>query len=152
MLMQPHTYTELFFLDDAAALAAGHRPCAECRRADYERFRAAWTIACPAATVTADTIDARLHADRLAGRASKRTYVDDVAALPDGAYVSVDGRAWLVRGAELLAWSAGGYTERRARGERGPVTVITPASIVRAIQAGYVAALHPSAHAVTGPR
>jgi hypothetical protein len=143
-LMQPRSYTELFFLDDAAALAAGHRPCAECRHADYQRFRAAWTAAHPGEIVTADTIDARLDGDRRAGH-TKRTYAEDVSALPDGAYVAVDGRAWLVWGAELLAWSAGGYVERASRPGHGETTVITPASIVRTIEAGYVPALHPSA-------
>lgn len=146
-LMRPHAYTELFFLDEAAALAAGHRPCAECRHADYLRFRAVWA-ACHGEPASADRIDAALHAERLAGRGTKRTYREDVVALPDGSYVSLDGAAWLVWGDQLLEWSAAGYTARRARPERGAVEVLTPRSIVGVIRAGYQPAVHPNAHAV----
>ena len=143
-LMTPGSYTELFFLDDAAALAAGHRPCAECRHADYLRFRAAWMAGHGAGAADADSIDRRLHADRLQGRSGKRTYVADVDALPSGTYVVLDGQAWLVRDEELRRWSPGRYVETQAR-PSGPVTVLTPRAIVAAIVAGYAPAHHPSA-------
>lgn len=143
-IMRPHSYTELFFLDEATALAAGHRPCAECRHADYLRFRALWA-ACHGEPDGADGIDAALHAERLAERGTKRTYRDDLAALPGGSYVGLDGAAWLIWRGKLLAWSAGRYTGRRDRPERGDVDVLTPRSIVGVIRAGYQPAVHPSA-------
>ena len=103
--MQPGRFTELFFLDEATAFAAGHRPCALCRRADYERFLAAGGFA------GADDADARLHAERLDGRA-RRTHRARHAELPDGAFVLEDDAPWLVRGDALLRWTPAGYTDR----------------------------------------
>src|SRR5579872_4878699 len=101
-VMRPHSYTELFFLDEATAFAAGHRPCAECRNADYKRFRALWeTGFCGVKSV--DAIDAVLHAERLEGQ-TKRTSKAEVATLPDGTYVSIDGIPRIVWGEELVAW------------------------------------------------
>jgi hypothetical protein len=141
--MQPHSYTELFFLDEATALSAGHRPCAECRNADYKRFHAIWR-ACFGNPVNADSIDAQLHVDRLAGR-EKRTYRDNIADLPNGTYVAFNGTAWLVWGDELLQWSDTGYIRRKARAQNGPVDVLTPQSVVRVLRAGYTPDVHPTA-------
>jgi len=146
-VMSPGLYTELFFLDEAVALAAGHRPCAECRRADYERFRAAWTRALDADTgplPSADEMDSRLHDDRLSGRRTRRTYRERLGGLPDGAYVDVDGSPWLVAGDMLCPWSPAGYASTRPR-TSGLVTVITPRCLVEVIRAGYGPSLHPSA-------
>jgi hypothetical protein len=143
-VMQPHRYTELFFLDEATAFAAGHRPCAECRHRDYQRFRTLWAN-CHGEPVSADLIDRQLHRDRLAGRRAKRVYRADLANLPDGAYIAADDRAWLVWGDTLLAWSAQGYTERRARSRYRAVEVLTPRSSVAILAAGYRVAVHPSA-------
>jgi hypothetical protein len=139
-LLQPRRWTELFFLDEATAIAAGHRPCAECRRADYRRWQAAWDAAGLGAT-GADAMDVRLHADRIppAPRARRA-----VASLPDGAMVLDGGRPWLVLGGELLGWSHGGYDARRAPGPE-PLEVITPASAVAVLAAGYEPGVHPSA-------
>jgi hypothetical protein len=145
-VMTPHRYTELFFLDEATALAAGHRPCAECRRADYRRFQTMWKSHCGPAD--ADAMDARLHAERLEGK-TKRTFRADVAGLPDGVYVMLDGRAWLAVGTALYAWSDSGYTERRGRPRSGDVDVLTPRSIVTVLRAGYLPMIHPS---VSGTR
>ena len=142
-IMQPHTYTELFFLDEAAAFAAGHRPCAECRYADYRRFRTLWAQR-RGVTAGADEIDRVLHADRVVAR-TKRTYLADVATLPDGAYIALNGTALLVWSGALHAWSALGYTKRIARPARGAVVVLTPRSAVEILQAGYLPAIHPSA-------
>ncbi|MFY9718081.1 MAG: hypothetical protein WAK16_00425, partial [Candidatus Cybelea sp.] len=126
-VMTPHRYTELFFLDEAAAFSAGHRPCAECRRADYNRFRDLWQqhIGTPA---DADAMDRRLHADRLDGK-KKRTSRADLASLPDGTYAVWEGRPHLVLGGQLLEWSDSGYTHRVARPARGEVDVLTPRAI-----------------------
>ncbi len=141
-IMRPRSWTELFFLDEATALAAGHRPCAECRNADYRRFRALWE-AQTGAPAGADAIDARLHAERLEGRA-KRTYRSALASLPDGAYALLDAKAWLVWDRELLAWSGSGYEVRRARPVRREVDVLTPPSTVAILAAGYRPGVHPS--------
>jgi hypothetical protein len=142
-VMRPHSYTELFFLDEATALSAGHRPCAECRYAEYQRFRSLWE-ACHGGPASADIMDGQLHADRLAvGR--KRTYRDDLGALPDGTYIAVDATAWLVWGDELVAWSDSGYTSRRSRPKQGDVEVLTPRSTVAVLAAGYRPGIHPSA-------
>lgn len=143
VVMRPHSYTELFFLDEATALSAGHRPCAECRREDYLRFRSLWET-CFGAPASADDMDAELHANRVAGR-TKRTYHDDLAHLPDGAYIVLDGKAWLVLGAELLAWSDDGYTSRQPRPRHRDVEVLTPRPIVAVLAAGYRPTVHPSA-------
>lgn len=142
-VMTPHRYTELFFLDEAAALSAGHRPCAECRRADYNRFRALWeqSIGMPN---DADSMDLRLHADRLDGK-QKRTYRAELATLPDGAYVVWEERPHLVWGESLFEWSDAGYARRLPRAKGGWVEVLTPRAIVDVLAAGYRPAIHPSA-------
>ena len=141
-VMTPHRYTELFFLDEATALGAGHRPCAECRRADYNRFLGLWeTWSC--APASADAMDARLHADRIE-RKRKKSYRAELARLPDGAYVALDGQAWLVWGSDLFAWSDSGYTQRRPRA-RCEVDVLTPRSAVAILSSGYRPTIHPSA-------
>ena len=145
-VMRPGSYTELFFLDEATALAAGHRPCAECRHADYVRFREAWSSWHPDATVNADTMDVELHQDRLAGRAAKRVYAADAGTLPDGVFFVFDQRPSLLWKDGALAWSPAGYGERHPR-PREVVPVLTPLSIVRTIEAGYRPAVHPTAEA-----
>lgn len=142
-VMRPHSYTELFFLDEATAFAAGHRPCAECRRADYKRFQSLWgrSIGLPS---DADSMDDRLHAERLDHR-SKRTHRGGVATLPDGAFVAIEGAPYLVRGSELLLWTPGGYVRRIARPSEAEVEVLTPPSILAIFRTGYAPVLHPSA-------
>jgi hypothetical protein len=142
-IMRPGSYTELFFLDEATALAAGHRPCAECRHADYERFKSAWS-SCHGGPANAEAIDRQLHRDRLKGGTTKRTYRAELAALPNGAYVALGETAWLVWDDELLAWSSDAYRHRERRPRRGRVTVLTPRTIVDTIAAGYRPAIHPS--------
>jgi hypothetical protein len=141
-VMTPHRWTELFFLDEATAFAAGHRPCAECRRADYKRFQALWQQ-CFAGAGDADSMDAVLHAERLNGRA-KRTWRADIAALPDGTYVSIDGVSHIVWRNNLVAWGDGGYGNSKPRPAHGEVEVLTPPSIVAIFKAGYVPGVHPT--------
>ena len=143
-IMRPGSYTELFFLDEAVALAAGHRPCAGCRRDDYRRFSAAWASCDRHRGTSADAIDRVIHGDRVAGPRSKRTYDEDIGRLPEGAFIKVRDRAWLVLQDSIIAWSATGYTDRQDR-PGGTVTVLTPRSIVDVIGAGYRPTLHPSA-------
>ncbi len=138
-LMQPGQYTELFFLDEATACAAGHRPCHECRRAAATAFHQAWRERHPGDARLPD-LDARLHRERTHGAHAARA----CAELPLGAMVSLDGRPWLVVGGELRAWTHGGYDERRAF-PSNHVTVLTPPSTVAAMRAGWRPLLHPSA-------
>jgi hypothetical protein len=141
-LLQPGKFTELFFLDEATAFAAGHRPCALCRREDYVRFGELWD-----GEPGADAIDARLHGERLAGRA-QRHHDAPLDTLPDGAFVLRDGGPWLVRGTELLAWTPAGYADRIPRPTRTGARLITPPSLVAILRAGWEGAvplLHPSA-------
>jgi hypothetical protein len=144
-LLMPGRFTELFFLDEATALAAGHRPCALCRRADYNQLRAVWSE--PHAG--ADAIDAQLHAERIDARSGMRRLHEALyGELPDGSFVMRDDKPWLVLGHQLLAWSPGGYTTRIGRPARGTATLITPPSLVamlRTERAPLVPLLHPSA-------
>lgn len=143
-VMPPGRWTALFFLDEATALAAGHRPCAECRWRDYRRFQDAFLAAHPGHPPGADPMDLTLHGARVDGRRAKRTHEAPAASLPGGAFVELDGRPWLVLDGELRAWTPSGYGERRPRPE-GDVTVLTPRPTVAAILAGYAPAVHPSA-------
>lgn len=145
-IMRPRRWTELFFLDEATALAAGHRPCGECRNADYRRFRALWEATHLEGPANADAMDRVLHAERLDGR-RKRTHRARLATLPDGTYVAFDATAWLVWRDELLAWSDTGYAQRQPARD-ATVDVLTPPSIVALVAAGYPVGVHPSAHAL----
>jgi hypothetical protein len=147
VVMSPDSYTELFFLDEAVALAAGHRPCAECRHEDYRRFQSAWARAGLGGT-GADDMDRRLDADRLVGPGARRTYTAWLDALPNGTYVEIDRQAWLVWQRALSAWSAAGYTGR-GQIDRREVTVITPRCLVDVLRTGYVPTVHPSVDSTT---
>ena len=139
-LLQPGRFTELFFLDEATAFAAGHRPCALCRRADYDRFVAL-------VGARADEVDERLHAERLDGR-GRRLHPVRSADLPDGAFVLEDGEPWLVLGGGLARWTPEGYGERRPRRRSGEAALITPPTLVDVLRSGWqgsVPFLHPSA-------
>lgn len=142
-VMQPGHYTELFFLDEAASLADGHRPCAECRIADYRAFQHAWRSVYPHQPASADAMDAVLHAERRVRPFAKRTFVGEIDSLPDGTYVAMDDAAWLVLGENLLRWSPEGYRQRVPRPSGGPVTVLTPPSVVAVLRAGYMPSVHP---------
>jgi hypothetical protein len=149
-LFQPRRFTELFFLDEATAFAAGHRPCALCRREDYRRFGGIWR-GLHSGPVDADTIDAQLHRERVdLGTRRQLRHEASLDDLPDGAFVLRDGAPWLVRGAQLLRWTAAGYVERAPRPARGGAVVITPPSFVAVLRTDWqplVPLLHPSAFA-----
>jgi len=129
--MPPGRYTGLFFLDEATAFAAGHRPCAECRREDYNRFLAIW-----GGSARADEIDAVLHEERVDGHA-RRLHRLPTRGLPDGTFVLEDGEPFLVLGPELLRWTPGGYAERRPQPAGGTAVVVTPPSLVAALRQGW---------------
>lgn len=139
--MPPGRYTGLFFLDDATALAAGHRPCAECRNEDYRSFLGL------AGASGADDLDRRLHDERLGdGVAGRRLHRRRLQELPDGTFVLCEGALHLVAGDALLRWTPGGYTDRRRR-PRAPVDVVTPPTSLRVLASGWsgaVSLLHPS--------
>jgi hypothetical protein len=147
-LLQPGRFTELFFLDEATAFAAGHRPCALCRREDYERLVAFWRELHPA-QAGADAIDAQLHAERLdPDTRAQRHHGAPLDDLPDGAFVLRDGDPWLVRGAELLRWTPSGYAPRVPRPGREHATVITPPSLLALLGTDWrpvVPLVHPTA-------
>jgi hypothetical protein len=145
-LMLPGHYTELFFLDEATALAAGHRPCMECQRSRYVMFRDHWRAPGVTATPSAPELDAALHAERLESGREQRTWVERLAALPDGAMVVDGARAHLVRGGALIPWTPAGYaSDARYEPATAEVRVLTPRSIVHAIVRGYPVSMHPSA-------
>ena len=129
-VMAPGSWTALFFLDEAVALAAGHRPCAECRRADYNAFRAAWGGA-----AKAPEIDLILHEARLEGRGQRR-FLADGASLPDGCFVLSQGQPHLIWGALMRPYAPQGYGPGIPCPD-GVVPVLTPAPIVAVLRAGY---------------
>ena len=138
--MSPGAYTELFFLDEAVALAAGHRPCALCRNEDFRSFRDA---AMPGAS--ASELDRRLHAERAVPRIfGQKRYSVPIDALPDGAIFLGDAPT-LVMGDTVRSVSADGYGEPRGRPSGCEVTVLTPPTSLRALETGYRPALHPGA-------
>jgi hypothetical protein len=145
-LMTPGKYTELFFLDEATALAAGHRPCAECRRADYRRFMKYWAAAsgsASAVTRPAD-VDRSLHAARVSRKRKKITYVSLFSDLPDGVMLAVSGGAFLKWRGRARSWSFEGYGPQVKIASGDPVTVLTPRPTVEVIRAGYVPDVHSS--------
>jgi len=134
-------YTELFFLDEVTALAAGHRPCFECRRKDAERFAALFSAG--KARARAPAMDQALHAERLDGRA-KRLHRCKIDTLSDGAMITCGSDAFALRGGHLLRWTPFGYDEARSR-PAGDVNVLTPPSILAVLARGYMPLWHPSA-------
>ena len=138
-------YTELFFFDEPTALAAGHRPCFECRRRDALAFAEAWRDASgQRERPRADEMDEILHRERLQGRA-KRLHRRNIEDLPDGAFVSLEEGACAVRGDVLLRWTPEGYQARERRPRGGAFDVLTPPAILAALSAGYRPHWHPSA-------
>jgi hypothetical protein len=140
-VMSPRRYTELFFLDEAVALAAGHRPCAECRRDRYNAFRHAWN---PAHPPTADEMDAALHPVRIDRQGRQVAWQSPLDLLPNGAIVEVDAAPWLVWDGSLSLWTPEGYTRRIQRPSTRTATVLTPQPIVACLRAGYEPMVHPS--------
>lgn len=156
-IMTPGKYTELFFLDEAAALAAGHRPCAECSRPKFNQFVIAWTQANPewinAPRFSVDKLDAVLHSERLINR-QKVTYPELLANLPIGTFITFADKqsVYLVLAQVLVAWHPEGYQNKIPRPDSEIVQVLTPRSTVKALAAGYPVDIHRSAFKVIEPR
>jgi hypothetical protein len=139
-------YTELFFLDEPTAFAAGHRPCFECRRRDAENFAEIWRRTRGLRTrPRAAAMDDVLHGERLAAR-GKRLHRRSIDDLPDGAFVALEEGAFAVRGAALLRWTPQGYDARNKRPSGKAVDVLTPPAILAVLSAGYQPHWHPSAN------
>jgi hypothetical protein len=144
-VMSPGRYTELFFLDEAVALAAGHRPCAECRRERFNAFKKAWRPKPMGNFLYADDIDRELHKARIRGHREKVTHRADSKSLPDGCFVRIADASYLVWREGLLRWSPEGYVEKHGWPGHGDVTVLTPEPIVRCLRHGYKPEIHQSA-------
>jgi hypothetical protein len=145
-VMSDHRYTELFFLDEAVAFAAGHRPCAECRRERFNAFQDAWQrqkkLVQP---VYADEIDLELHRERIDQRKQKVTYQAALKSLPQGCFVEIENSAYLLWNSSLLLWTPEGYARRDISASNLRVNVLTPQSIVECFRNGYKPAVHDSA-------
>jgi hypothetical protein len=148
-VMGGRSWTELFFLDEATALAAGHRPCFFCRRDDANRFRVAWEEGNGVARVLARDIDAVLHRERLSG-GKKRLHarIMPLKELPDGAMLQDCNESYLILQGRALQWSPAGYL--KAQNALQAAMLLTPPSTLRALSAGYRPVLHPSAVALMG--
>ena len=142
-VMAPGRYTELFFLDEAVALAAGHRPCAECRRQEFNAFRDAWTHP-DGKTLSAPEIDAQLHRARIDSHGCKLTYRAAMNSLPNGCFIALDDSAWLVWDDALLLWTPERYAKKMRRPSALAATVLTPRPIVQCLRHGYVPQMHYS--------
>lgn len=136
-------WTPLFFLDEAVALAAGHRPCAYCRRDAYLQFRAAWARAF-GSVPEAGEIDRSLHNARVTRQRHQITHRASCADLPTGSFIAIEDAVWLVMGDTVLLFQRSGYSDRHARPDT-EVTVLTPAPVIAVLAQGYAPLLHPSA-------
>jgi len=143
---QPHHYTFLYFHDEAVSFAAGHRPCAECRRHSYDGYRAAWAEGLGVDPPSAKQMNRQLHAERIVrGTHRRRIHHLSWSDLPDGAFVLLDTTPALVAGDHLIEWTREGYRDRRNRPSRGTADVITPPSTLAALRAGYAVQVDASA-------
>jgi hypothetical protein len=141
-VMERQSWTELFFLDEATAFAAGHRPCFYCRRDDANRFRAAWERGNRTGEVLAPEMDAVLHRERLVSGKKLHPLPKEIAKLPDGTMVRAGDESFLVVDGKPLQWTPSGY--RAAKHDLGDAKLLTAPSIVRAFSAGYRPVLHES--------
>ncbi len=148
-VMTPKRWTELFFLDEATAFAAGHRPCGFCRHGDFKRFKNLWMAANGAqygldGNVKMDIIDAIIHQERLDENGFQKTFKAVLATLPDGVFVAFDdlSNAYLWYNQKLFEWSFKGYTEVKSFEKNQEILVLTPRSFVNVFKAGYLPQIH----------
>jgi hypothetical protein len=135
---QPHHYTFLYFHDEAVSFAAGHRPCAECRRDSYNAYRTAWGAGLGVAAPSAQQMNQRLHEERIVRKTRRRRlHPMPWADVPDGAFVMLGTSLALVLGDGLREWTFEGYRDRWERPVRGTADVLTPPSTMAAFRAGY---------------
>jgi hypothetical protein len=145
VVMAANRYTELFFLDEAVAFAAGHRPCAECRRQSYNAFRDAWQVAHHLKDPPfADEMDLELHSARIDRQKKKITFQATLGTLPDAVFVEIEGSAYASWNGALLLWTPDGYVQSHIPPTDATVTVLTPKSIVDCFRQGYKPEIHYS--------
>jgi hypothetical protein len=141
-VMAPKRYTELFYLDEATSFAAGHRPCFECRRNDYNRFKTLWLKGNPQYNfdekTTIKEIDDILHQERMDDNNTKVTYEENIDTIPNGTFVLIDNKPYLVFGKNIYLWTPFGYEKGMALPNVEKLTVLTPRSIVNTFRAGYL--------------
>jgi len=142
-IMTPNRWTELFFLDEATAFSAGHRPCFECRREDAVRFKSCWIKGNPEYGFSVNTpigeIDKILHSERIDHKENKVTYEETLQDLPDGTFIEIEGSAYLLADRHVFGWTPFGYEKGKVLPSGHRVKVLTPRSVVNAFQAGYIA-------------
>jgi len=148
-VMAPNRYTELFFLDEATSFAAGHRPCFECRRKDYDRFKSLWLKGNPEYNFTEKTsiqkIDEVLHEERR----SKVKFEEDLGKIPNGAFVLFNNQAFLVFDGSMYLWSPFGYEKGIALPHEGKLEVLTPRTVINTFKAGYLPQMAVKTGAIT---
>lgn len=149
-VFSPRSYSELFFLDEATAFSAGHRPCGECQREKYKAFKATWCAAnqslIGAPNPPIPELDKRLHSDRALTGGKKVTYSEKLRNLPDGVFILIDEKITLRYCGQLHTWTHSGYVEQRPiRYSSSAVQVLTPKSIVAAFRSGLEIEIHESA-------
>ncbi|MFC0512808.1 hypothetical protein ACFFGT_01315 [Mucilaginibacter angelicae] len=141
-IMQPDRWTELFFLDEATAFSAGHRPCFQCRYKDHQRFKEFWIKGNPHYGFNIKTpvskIDDILQTERIAADKSKVTYEENLKGLPNGTFVFYDEKPYLLKDGQLYLWSPAGYQKGIMMPDVGKLLVLTPQSFVNMFNAGYV--------------
>jgi hypothetical protein len=143
---RPHHFTWLYFHDEAVSFAAGHRPCGECRRADYRAYRAAWVAGLGGPPPSAKDMNRTLHAERIVrGTHRRRWHRMPWADLPDGTFVLLDGSPHLVVADHLSEWTPLGYGTRRPLPAHGAAEVVTPPATVAVLRAGYPVQIDKSA-------
>lgn len=148
-VMAEGRYTELFFLDEATALSAGHRPCFECRRADAVAFASLWAEADGAdERRKADRMDRILHAERLTADNRKRTFRAALGELPPGCMVRIGGAPHLLQDARLFAWTPDGYRRGGRFETTAIVDVLTPPAIIKLLRIGLKPRLHETTRAL----
>jgi hypothetical protein len=147
-VMMPDRWTELFFLDEATAFAAGHRPCFECRKADAQRFKSCWLKGNPQYNFNSKTsinlIDEIIHAERIDSGKKKVTHQRLCRDIPNGAFIGINNDPYLFNDGVLRRWTPFGYEDRTAVEPDATLTVLTPYSIVNAFSAGYVPQVIPA--------
>jgi len=146
-VMPLNRYTRLFFLDEAVALSAGHRPCAECRRQVYNSFKSKWLKSQGVAACRASDMDNKLHGERIDQKLkTQRTTTSPIERLPSGVFIRLSEHqpAYLVQDDALYAFKGTHYGGPVRRPKSGPVSVLTPPSTVEVLRAGYLPDLHPS--------
>ena len=146
-VMTPNLYTELFFLDEATAFSAGHRPCAECRRADFNRFKAAWVHGNPLYMYNMKTpigeIDEILQRERINMKGGKFTDSEMLGHLPEGSFIEFNGKPYMINHSNrVIHWTPFGYTDSIKLPPSAEVNVLTPKSIVNAFRSGYLPQKH----------